>query len=434
MTAPLPRALQAYRLALSAAAPLTTLLLRQRLVRGKEIGARLCERRGENTVPRPTGPLVWLHAASVGELLAVLPLIERIRDRGLDMLVTSGTVTSSEIAAQRMPQGVIHQFVPLDVPRFVARFLDHWRPQLALFVESDLWPNLLIETARREIPTVLLNARLSERSFRRWQYLPHFIGHLLQGLDLCLARTRADAERLTRLGGRKVVVAGNLKLDVPAPPADPAALAALQQAIGARPVMAAASTHPGEDELVIAAHKRLRAGTPGLLTLIAPRHPERGAQIAALARAAGLAAAVRSQNELPDAATDIYVADTMGELGLIYRLAPVVFIGGSLIRHGGQNPIEAAKLGTAIVHGPHVANFQELYDELDAAHGAEPVADGDRLAAALGALLTQPILRERVARAGREVVDALGGALERTMQALEPYLKPLQERQDANHA
>lgn len=434
MTAPLPRALQAYRLALSAAAPLTALLLRRRLVRGKEIDERLCERRGESTMPRPQGPLVWLHAASVGELLSVLPLIERISGRGLTMLVTSGTVTSSEIAAQRMPPGVIHQFVPLDVPRFVERFLDRWRPQLALFVESDLWPNLLIDTARREIPMVLLNARLSERSFRRWQYLPQFIGHLLQGFDLCLARTRADAERLTRLGGRKVVVSGNLKLDVPAPPADGAALAALKDAIAARPVMAAASTHAGEDELVIAAHKRLRAGTPGLLTLIAPRHPERGEQIAALVRGAGLNATLRSEGALPDAATDIYVADTMGELGLIYRLAPVVFIGGSLVPHGGQNPIEAAKLGAAIVHGPHVANFQELYAELDAAGGAQLVADGDRLAAALGALLTQPILRERVARAGHDAVEALGGALERTMQALEPYLDPLQERQDAHHA
>jgi 3-deoxy-D-manno-octulosonic-acid transferase len=434
VTAPLPRALQAYRLALSAAAPLTALLLRQRLVRGKEIDERLCERRGESTLARPQGPLVWLHAASVGELIAVLPLIERISSRDVNMLVTSGTVTSSEIAAQRMPPGVIHQFVPLDVPRFVERFLDRWRPQLALFVESDLWPNLLIETARRGVPMVLLNARLSDRSFRRWQRLPQFIGHLLQGFDLCLARTPADGERLTQLGGRKVVVSGNLKLDVPAPPAEPAALAVLKNAIGARPVIAAASTHPGEDELVIAAHKRLSAATPGLLTLIAPRHPERGPQIAALARAAGLGVAVRSQGALPKAGTEIYIADTMGELGLVYRLAPLVFIGGSLIPHGGQNPIEAAKLGTAILHGPHVANFQDLYSELDAEHGAELVTDGDRLTAALGALLTQPILRERVARSGHDVVAALGGALERTMQALDPYLDSLQHRQDARHA
>lgn len=434
MTAPLPRALQAYRLALSAAAPLTALLLRRRLVRGKEIDERLCERRGEGTLPRPPGPLLWLHAASVGELISVLPLIERISGRGLTMLVTSGTVTSSEIAAQRMPPGVIHQFVPLDVPRFVERFLDRWQPQLALFVESDLWPNLLIDTERRGVPMVLLNARLSERSFRRWQHLPQFIGRLLEGFDLCLARTGADADRLTQLGGRKVVVSGNLKLDVPAPPADAAALAALKDAIGARPVMAAASTHPGEDELMIAAHKRLRARRSGLLTLIAPRHPERGGQIATLARAAGLNATLRSGGARPDAATDIYVADTMGELGLIYRLAPVVFIGGSLVAHGGQNPIEAAKLGVAIVHGPHVANFKELYHQLDAAHGAELVTDGDRLAESLDALLTQPLMREHLARAGHQVVEGLGGALERTMQALEPYLDPLEHRQDAYHA
>ncbi|HEY5218143.1 MAG TPA: 3-deoxy-D-manno-octulosonic acid transferase, partial [Pseudolabrys sp.] len=220
----------------------------------------------------------------------------------------------------------------------------------------------------------------------------------------------------------------------PAPPADPATLAGLANAIRGRPVIAAASTHAGEEDMVIEAHRRLRANFPKLLTLIAPRHPERGAGVAEAARAAGLKAGLRTRGALPDAATDIYVADTVGELGLIYRLAPVVFIGGSLVRHGGQNPIEAAKLGAAILHGPHVWNFAELYDALDSAHGAELVADADRLTAGLAALLAQPAARASVAAAARTTVDALGGALERTLQSLEPYLLQLQLEQRADHA
>jgi 3-deoxy-D-manno-octulosonic-acid transferase len=426
----LPPGLRLYRLLVAAGAPLTAVLLAQRLRRGKELRERIRERRGDSSATRPSGPLVWLHGASVGELMGVLSLIERLSQRGLNVLVTSGTVTSSELAAQRMPPGVIHQFMPLDVPKFVARFLDRWQPQLALFVESDLWPNALIETARRNVPIVLVNARLSERSFRRWQKLPGSIGHLLGQFDLCLARTPPDAERLTQLGARNVFVSGNLKLDVPAPPADEAALAMLKAAVGNRPLIAAASTHPGENELIIAAHKRMRAATPGLLTMIAPRHPERGPEIAELARQAGLSAALRSQGALPEARTDIYIADTMGELGLIYRIAPVVFIGGSLVRHGGQNPIEPAKLGAAILHGPHVWNFDEVYAALDAAHGAEPVDSGDKLTAGFAAMLAQPAQRTRVAQAGRNAVNALGGALERTMQALEPYLSKVQRRRD----
>jgi len=430
----LPAALRAYRLLSAAARPLTPLLLAQRLKRGKEHHKRFGERRGEASSRRPSGPLIWLHGASVGEIMSVLPLIERISARGFAMLVTSGTVTSGDIAEQRLPRGVIHQFVPLDVPRFVRRFLDHWQPSLALFVESDLWPNMVIETSRRDVPMILINGRVSENSFRRWNRLPSAITNLLQRFELCLARTPADARRLSDLGAPNVVTTGNLKLDVPAPPADAARLKDLETAIGRRPLIAAASTHAGEEELMIAAHKRLRTNFPGLLTVIAPRHPERGAQIAELATAAGLHAVLRSAGELPKRSTDIYIADTLGELGLLYRLAPVVFIGGSLIAHGGQNPIEAAKLGAAIVHGPHVANFAEIYGALDAARGAEAVGDGRRLIAALGALLAQPEMRDRVAGAARGTVERLGGALDRTLQALDPYLMQLQLRQQTEHA
>ena len=425
----LPAALRAYRLLSAAMTPLAPLFLAQRLRSGKEHAVRLGERRGVSGKGRPPGPLVWLHGASVGELISVLPLIERIHAREVNLLVTSGTVTSSGLAEQRLPRGVIHQFVPVDVPFFVRRFLDHWQPDLALFVESELWPNIMIEMSRRAVPMVLINGRLSENSFRRWRYLLASIGDLLRRLDLCLARTPADAGRFSDLGARHVVTTGDLKLDGPAPPADRDKLAALQRAFGERPLIAAASTHEGEEAAMIDAHQRLRANFPNLLTVIVPRHPERSASIAELTRAAGLNLRLRSRGELPDAGTEIYLADTVGELGLFYRLAPIVFIGGSLIKHGGQNPIEPAKLGAAILHGPHVGNFAEIYAALDEAHGAEMVADASKLTAALGAMLAQPEARARLADAAYRTVSALGGALERTLQSLDPYLMQLRLQQ-----
>jgi 3-deoxy-D-manno-octulosonic-acid transferase len=234
----MPAALRAYRLLSAAATPFTPLLLARRLKRGKEHRVRLAERRGESRIERLPGPLIWLHGASVGELASVLPLIERLRARDIGVLVTSGTVTSGGLAEQRLPRGVIHQFVPIDVPRYIRRFLEHWQPDLALFVESDLWPNMLIETSARGVPMILVNGRLSERSFKHWRYLPKTIANLLQRFDLCLARTPGDAQRLSDLGAPRIVTTGNLKLDVPAPPADRAKLAALQDAIAGRPVIA----------------------------------------------------------------------------------------------------------------------------------------------------------------------------------------------------
>jgi 3-deoxy-D-manno-octulosonic-acid transferase len=417
----LPGMLRVYRALTAAAAPLTPILLSYRLRRGKEDPARLRERRGETNFARPPGSLVWVHGASVGEITAVLPLIEHIRAQGLQVLVTSGTVTSAELAQQRLPPGAIHQFVPLDAPQFVNKFLDHWRPDLALFVESDLWPNLILAAAARNIPLVLVNGRLSQRSFKRWSLIPRTFGSVLQRLDLCLAQSQADASRYSLMGGPRVTMTGNLKLDVPAPPVDPAELAAIKSSIGERTVFAAASTHPGEEMAVIDAHRRLRQSFPGLLTMIAPRHPDRGSAVAELAATVGMAAALRSRGEKPDAGIDIYVADTVGELGLLYRLAPIVFMGGSLVGHGGQNPIEAAKLGTAILHGPHVWNFADIYSALDEARAARQVADAEALVTGVGAWLGDSAGRNAAAEAGHRTVAALGGALACTLQALDPY-------------
>jgi 3-deoxy-D-manno-octulosonic-acid transferase len=418
----------------AAAGPFTPIFLGRRLKRGKEHHQRLSERRGEAGILRPDGPLVWLHGASVGELASVLPLIDRIRARGIAMLVTTGTVTSGGLAEQRLPQGVVHHFVPLDIPRFVRRFLDHWRPDLALFVESELWPNMIIEASARGIPMVLINARLSENSFKRWRRVPSSIAHLLRHLDLCLAGASSDAGRLSDLGAPNVVTTGNLKLDVPAPPADPATFATLQDALAGRPVIAAASTHAGEEELMLQAHIRLRTDFPGLLTIIAPRHPDRGTAVSEIATAAGLPVALRSRGQLPNRTTQIYVTDTLGELGLIYRLTPAVFIGGSLVRHGGQNPVEAAKLRTAILHGPHVWNFAEIYTALDNARGAELVDDVGGLVAHFATWLADPLAGASIGEAGHTVVENLGGALDRTLGSLDPYLMQLQLLQRTRHA
>jgi 3-deoxy-D-manno-octulosonic-acid transferase len=417
-----PLALRSYRLLSAALVPLAPALLSHRLRRGKEHPARLKERYGHSEIRRPPGPLVWIHCASVGELLTVVPLVGQIRAREFGVLCTSGTVTSANIAELRLPSGTIHQFVTLDAPRFVNRFLDHWRPDLAVFVESDLWPNLIVTAAERGIPLILVNGRLSEQSYRRWRWAPHTIAALLHSFDLCLAQSAAHAGRYRDLGAPRVSTTGNLKLDVPEPPADANALAALRSAIGGRSVIAGASTHAGEETVLIDTHRRLRNSFPRLLTIIAPRHPDRGRGIVEIARAAQLPVKLRSRGELPDADTDIYVADTMGELGLMYRLAPIVFVGGSLARHGGQNPIEPIKLGAAILHGPNVWNFAEIYAALDEAHGAEQVTDVGKLAVRAGAWLTDAGERAAVVAAARATVATLGGALDRTLAALEPYL------------
>ncbi|HXW49987.1 MAG TPA: 3-deoxy-D-manno-octulosonic acid transferase [Xanthobacteraceae bacterium] len=428
----LPLALHLYQSACSLGSPIASQVLTRRLRRGKEHPERMAERLGQASLERPKGQLIWVHAASVGEMLAVVSLIERLRAQGFAVLVTSGTVTSAALAEQRLPDGVMHQFIPLDGPRFVQRFLDHWRPSLALFVESDLWPNLICSSAMRKIPMIVVNGRLSERSFGRWRKVPRVIAALLDRFDLCLAQSAADAERYAELGAPRVVATGNLKLDVPAPPADQKSLQQVRDIVGKRPVVIAASTHPGEEAAVIAAHQQLQAKFPSLLTIIVPRHPARGESIAEIAKAAGLAVALRSQRKQPMPDVAVYVADTLGELGLIYRLAPIVFMGGSLASHGGQNPIEAIRLGAAILHGPHVWNFAEIYATLDAAHGAELVPDAGALAIRLATWLADPAAQRAAASAATATVTELGGALERTLAALDPYLMQLHLEQRAS--
>jgi 3-deoxy-D-manno-octulosonic-acid transferase len=422
MTMRRPWQITAYRLATRLATPFSSLILRARVKKGKEDPTRLAERRGLPSVRRPDDPLVWVHGASVGETVSLTPLVERLIERGYAVLVTSGTLTSARVLASRLPAGAFHQFIPLDSPRYMRRFLKRWRPVIGIIAESEIWPNMIIEAGKIDLPLMLINARMTDRTHGRWSRQPHAARFLLARYDLVLAQSRLDAERYLSLGAPRVAQGGNLKFDVAPPPADMAALAQLEGVTAGRPVWIAASTHPGEDEQVIAAHRAMLDRHPALLTIIAPRHPERGPDIAALAREQGLASARRADGLLPDRAVDLYIADTIGELGLFYRLCPVAFLGGSLVAHGGQNPIEPAKLGAAIVHGPHVGNFMEVYRALSEARGAVETPDAAALAAQVSVWLENTARARSVGRAAQGAVNEMAGAVERALQAIEPLL------------
>lgn len=418
-----------YRAATRLGAPAVRLYLRWRRRQGKEDPVRFMERLGQAGLPRPPGPLVWVHAASVGESLSVLPLVERLRQAAAppQMLVTTGTVTSARLMAARLPEGVLHQFSPVDLPDVAARFLDHWQPDFVLWVESELWPNLLAEIRARGLPAVLLNARLSDRSYRGWRRTPGLAARLLATFHLILAQSEETADRLRALGAKPIACVGNLKFAAAPLPDAAAASAELQGRLADRPCWLAASVHPGEERLAGQAHHALKRAHPGLLTLLVPRHPGLGAKMAAGLRADGLRVSRRAAGEPLTAETEIYLADTLGELGLFYRLAGIAFVGGSLVPHGGQNLLEPARLDCAILHGPHVENFARIAAALAAAGGAERVADGTGLAAAVAALLEAPERVRQMAAAARQVAQSEAGVLDRVLDRLRPDLEALAE-------
>ena len=390
----------AWAAAATLAAPALRVMLRRRVAGGKEIAARLPEREGIDPAPRPPGRLLWLHAASVGESQSVLPVVEHlVREPGLTVLLTTGTVTSARLLAERLPAfgagRVLHRFVPLDVPAWAARFLDHWRPDAAAFVESELWPNLIAACQARGIGLMLVNARMSARSHRGWRRAPGFAHQVIGAFHRVHPQSEADGARLRSLGARRLDVAGNLKLAAAPLAADAAELARLRGVVGDRPVWLAASTHAGEEVVAAGVHRELAPRHPGLLTIIAPRHPGRGAALAA-----ELGAARRSAGEDPPAG-GLWIADTMGELGLLYRLAPTVFVGRSMVGEGGQNPLEPARLGCAIAMGPHTANFADSVLRLRQAGGLATVADQAALTDWVDAMLRDAGLRLRMGAAAQ---------------------------------
>lgn len=408
--APRPFALRAYTLAARLVAPLAFRRIAERLRAQGVPEPRIRERRGQASLPRPAGRLFWFHAASVGESLSVLPLLDALlaRDPALSVLVTTGTASSAEILARRLPPRCLHQFAPLDTSAALRRFLGHWRPDLAVLVESELWPQMLTETKARGLPMVLLNARLSDRSLRRWRRFGATAAHLLGMLDLIVAQTPQTARNLAALGvapGR-IEVGGDMKAAAGAPPHDPAALQALRAALAGRPVWVASSTHPGEEEIVLEAHTRARDRLSDLLLILVPRHPARGDVVARLVEGRGLALARRSRGDEPGPASAVYLADTLGETGLWYALSPLVFLGGSLVPVGGHNPFEAAAAGAALLHGPLVPNAAPAYAAMGQAGGARAVTDAAGLAGAVAALLSDPPALAAMRAAARGVAEA----------------------------
>lgn len=356
--------------------------------------------------------------------MSLVRLIERLKAerRDLSLLVTTGTVTSAAMIASRLGDRVIHQYVPVDRRAWVERFLDHWRPDAAIWIESEIWPALLRGLRRRGIPAALVNGRMSVRSHRRWARVPATIAALMATFDVCLAQSQDEAERLSRLGAPNARYVGHLKYAADPLPAEPRALDEARTALGERPVWLMASSHPGEEEIAISAHMTLVRTHPGLLTLIVPRHPNRGAAVLGLVERAGLRGSLRSGGRNPSRSDDVYVADTMGEMGIWYRLAPVCCIGGSLVPIGGHNPIEAAQLGSALLLGPHMDSIPEIATELIGSGAALPVSDAETLAATVEHLLTHPEDRQRVVTSAQRIADRNQGVIERVMESLRPLL------------
>ncbi len=408
-----------WRLATQLLTPVAPLLLRQRAARGKEDWARLNERLGIAGLARPAGRLIWLHGASVGESLSALPLIEKLKGQGT-VLVTSGTVTSAAMMSQRLPQGALHQYVPLDTPGAVARFLDHWKPDAGLFIESDLWPNLILAARARGVKLALVNARISAASAERWRWARRSVNVLLSAFDMVLAQDDEVARRFRGLGARQVEVVGSLKADAPPLTTDEDALAAMRQAIDGRPVLLAAQTHPGEDETVLPAHDLLRARFPDLLTILIPRHTARGTDLEMLCGTRAVKR--RSAGGRISSQTAIYIADTMGEMGLFYRLAPFCFLGGTLVPLGGHNPLEPAALHCAVLAGPHTGSASAAYDAIFAAQGFGRVASSTDIAREATRLLSDPKAAAAAGDAAAQGAATLAGAVDRSVAHLKQML------------
>ncbi|WP_421792543.1 3-deoxy-D-manno-octulosonic acid transferase [Hyphobacterium sp.] len=417
MSLPLP--LQVYRWTTMLLAPLSGWMLDQRRQSGKEDPVRLRERFGYPKLPRPDGTLLWLHGASVGESRIILDLVRRLQDRpGLSFLVTTGTVTSANMLAKELPEKAHHQYIPIDRPACVRRFFDHWRPDAAVFVESELWPNLLAEVRRRDIPAALINARMNEKSLDNWSNKRTSAGFLLGAFSWIGAADARTSEGLSQILGTSIPRVGNLKLELVSAPTDQSKLAEYENVIGQRPVWLAASTHEGEDEVVLRAHREVLNAHADSLLILAPRHPERGGQIAELINNHGMTAARLSSAEMPATRTQVWQADTLGEMPYWFNLSEKAFIGGSLINGiGGHNPIEATEAGCAVISGPFFASFADVYAAYADQDAVTIVRDPAELAQAI--LLNTP---DAVGKAQTALKGLRGTAMADTLSAIDGLL------------
>lgn len=419
--------LKLYESVTCAAGPLLELLLKSRMKRGKEDPARLPERMGRPSRARPQGRLIWIHAASVGEAQSALILIDAIGRLGanIHVLVTTGTVTSATLMERRLPPFALHQYAPLDRPQWIRTFLDHWKPDTAFWMESELWPNTLLELKRRNIPAALINARLSDKSFRNWGYAPKPAKDVIDCFDIVLAQTEKDAKHYRALGAENVVVTDNIKYSAAPLPFDPLALSTLQLSVGDRPLWVYASTHAGEETLACRVHKALKEKHPALLTVIVPRHPNRREEIAGVCFENGLKFTLRSHHmALPAIDDDIYIADTLGELGLFYSLCDLAMIGRSFSDDGGggHNPVEAAQLGCVVLTGPNNQFQRQLYDDMRSADAVLETKSEEELVSALGDLLSNPQKIAAIKENTRLFAQRKTHVIERVLQILSPLL------------
>jgi 3-deoxy-D-manno-octulosonic-acid transferase len=405
--------------------PLLIPYLSWRIQKGHEDKTRLQERFGKSKVKKPHKPLLWVNAVSVGEAMAALTIIQTIQKQypGIHVLLTTTTPTSAKVVSQRLPKHVTHQFSPIDTPQAVTSFLNHWQPDLAIWIESELWPNLLHETQSRGIPTLLLNGRISSKSFKNWKKLKNLISPLLSRLELCAVQSEEQAAYFNQLGANNVCVMGNAKLLMPPLPVDETKLKELKKAIANRPLWLAASTQPGEDEIVLKAHQLLLKEFPDLLTIIVPRHIERSEFLKTQAHQMGFSASLRTEKK-PLKDIQIYIGNTLGEMGLFYALSPVVLIGATLIPKGGHNPIEASQMGAFVLHGPHVFNNPQLYHTLNSLSLSQSVQNERDIAAFVSSKLEQH-------KESYDEPDPLKSyrtkGIEQLMKLLNPHLKYLNE-------
>lgn len=427
----LPPALSFYRGLMRVMAPFAPMILGRRAKAGKENPERRNERLGRPKAIRPEGRLVWLHGASVGESLMIATLVEELGgiEPDLNFLVTTGTLTSASLMEKRLPSNARHQFIPLDTQSAVAGFLDHWQPHLAVFVESELWPNLILETARRGTPMALVNARMNEKSLRSWRRRPDTARWLMACFDWIGAADNRTRDGLENILGEPVPLVGNLKLEARPMPPDAHALSRIKVALAGRKVWLAASTHAGEEGVVLAANALLKARHDNVLLVLAPRHPERAGEIEKLIRREKQSSVRRSQDAVPGSEHSVWLADTLGEMALWYAVASASFIGGSLRAGiGGHNPIEATQAGTAIISGEHVPSFQDVYDAYRTRQAASWVDDAVSLSEAVEAIWDH---RGPRIEAAREAVRAAsGGALDRTVSALQTLLAAQADDED----
>tara|TARA_B100000242_G_scaffold269460_1_gene220262 strand:+ start:865 stop:2142 length:1278 start_codon:yes stop_codon:yes gene_type:complete len=406
--------------------PALLALLSRRLAKGKEDPSRIAERKGKSEIARPEGKLFWVHAASVGEAQSALVLIHGVLRQYPDAqcLVTTGTKTSAALMRNKLPDRAIHQYYPLDHPKWAARFLDHWRPDICLWMESELWPNMLLAIQKRKIPAALVNARLSPRSYRRWKRFQSSIATLLDSFGLILAQRQAEADYFIDLGAKNVLVSDNLKYSAKPLDCDEQDYNALLKALSGRPVVTYASTHKGEEDLACQIHSTLKDRFPGLLSIIVPRHPDRGHEVSRICDEYHLDPVLRRlAKRVPDKDTDIYIVDTIGELGLIYKMAPFAFIGRTFSDDGGggHNPLEAALLNCAVLHGPHYQNLSDIFEDMNSQNAAIQIHQKKDLGPTIEGLLHDP---ERLAALQKNALD-FAARKSRVIDTVMDEIKPL---------